>query len=202
MFRVRILSSCCHSLSFPYPLGPCHHLILLSSIAVVGLPFPVHLAAVTYLPLGSWDTLAQNIFGDSHVACNICDFQAWHSRFPILGSQRGSLWSFLYEYVHVQPLPVLAIPWDRHQRSHVCAFVHVTPDHSLTLSPLQPPSPFQPPLPPSQLLSSLPDSPMGFDCAFLYSCTLHICCHRLPYIAVRCECNDSRMLSTSYDVCM
>ena len=71
VFRLRTVCFWCPFLLFPSPLGPRPHLVL-ACAAAVGLAFPVHLVILSYLPLGSWDASAQDVF-DSHTACNICD---------------------------------------------------------------------------------------------------------------------------------
>lgn len=89
------LSFWCPSLPFPSPPGPGHHLVLLTGVNAVGLAFPVHLVILSYLPLGSWDASAQNVF-DSHTACSMCDVWAWHSRCSILRSQGVSAASSIH----------------------------------------------------------------------------------------------------------
>lgn len=60
--------------------------------------------------------------------------------------------------------------------------VPITPDPHPTL---------QPPLLPSQCLSSLPVSPSGFACTFLHPLTLQLCCasdRTQACVTVRCVC--------------
>lgn len=154
------LSFWCPSLPFPSPLGPGHHLVLLTGVSAVGLAFPVHLVILSYLPLGSWDAFAQNVF-DSHTACSMCDVWARHSRCSILRSQGVSAASSIHVPTcsHFRYLLLLSI---------VHAFIMWSCSPTIRIPPLQPP------FLASKLLSSLPDSPRGSTCTLLPSGTSYL----------------------------
>lgn len=57
-------SFCSWFLTFAYPSGPSHHLILLTS--AVSFPFPIHLSTWSCLPLGSRDNSVQCLWWLPH----------------------------------------------------------------------------------------------------------------------------------------
>lgn len=141
MFHLRLVSVAVviFSPALP-PWALTNHLGLLTCIVAMGLPSPVHPATLNYLPLGSWDTSAQSVFDDSHIACNIYDFWAWHSRLPILGSQEDSATSCtnMPTCSQFQYLSLLGIALEH---SAVCVFIHVALGHPLSpFHPLPTPS--------------------------------------------------------------
>lgn len=89
MFRLRIVPV--SAVVFSPSLTPWAPAITSLVLLLLASPFPIHLATLSYLPLGSWDTSAQCVFDDSHIACSVCDFWSWQSILSLFWGLKESL---------------------------------------------------------------------------------------------------------------